>query len=64
MIAGLRGLGLPARYVSGYIRTYTRRPASSAWPAATRSHAWVGCWMGPQFGWIDLDPDQRPDRGR
>ena len=23
---------------------------------ADQSHAWVGCWLGPEFGWIDLDP--------
>ena len=43
MIAGLRGLGLPARCVSGYA---VMRPA----------HAWVGCWLGPGVGWLDLDP--------
>ena len=23
---------------------------------ADQSHAWVGCWLGPQHGWVDLDP--------
>jgi transglutaminase-like putative cysteine protease len=55
MIAGLRGLGLPARYVSGYIRTYPK-PGSKRRPGSDQSHAWVGCWMGPAHGWIDLDP--------
>ncbi len=55
MIAGLRGLGLPARYVSGYIRT---RPPPGIAPrrGVDQSHAWVGCWLGPEHGWIDLDP--------
>ncbi len=55
MIAGLRGLGLPARYMSGYIRTYppaggVKRPGSDV------SHAWVGAWLGAAHGWIGLDP--------
>ncbi|WP_431283793.1 transglutaminase family protein [Humitalea sp. 24SJ18S-53] len=55
MIAGLRGLGLPARYVSGYIRTHTP-PGGVRMRGADQSHAWVGAWMGPDFGWVDLDP--------
>jgi transglutaminase-like putative cysteine protease len=55
MIAGLRALGLPARYVSGYIRTYTP-PGGKRHLGADQSHAWVGCWMGPAHGWVDLDP--------
>jgi len=55
MIAALRGLGLPARYVSGYIRT--RPPAGGTRRlGADQSHAWVGCWLGPEHGWVDLDP--------
>jgi transglutaminase-like putative cysteine protease len=55
MIAGLRALGLPARYVSGYLRT---RPPQGQEPrrGIDQSHAWVGCWLGPEHGWIDLDP--------
>ena len=55
MLCGLRGLGLPARYVSGYIRTRPP-PGGIARRGADQSHAWVGAWLGPQFGWIDLDP--------
>ena len=55
MIAGLRGLGLPARYVSGYLRT-TPPPGQARMRGADHSHAWVGCWLGPAHGWIDLDP--------
>lgn len=55
MIAGLRALGLPARYVSGYLRTYA--PADPAvLRGADASHAWVGVWCGPAIGWIDFDP--------
>jgi transglutaminase-like putative cysteine protease len=55
MISGLRALGLPARYVSGYLRT---RPPPGLPPrrGADQSHAWVGCWLGPGLGWVDLDP--------
>lgn len=55
MISGLRALGLPARYVSGYIRTWPP-PGQPRLRGADQSHAWVGCWLGPQWGWIDLDP--------
>jgi transglutaminase-like putative cysteine protease len=55
MIAGLRCLGLPARYVSGYIRTKPP-PGGQRRLGSDQSHAWVGCWMGPAHGWVDLDP--------
>lgn len=55
MIAGLRALGLPARYVSGYLRTRPP-PGGEALRGADQSHAWVGGWMGPAHGWVDLDP--------
>ena len=55
MIAGLRGLGLPALYVSGYIRTYPP-PGKARLVGADASHAWVSVWCGPAFGWLGLDP--------
>ncbi len=55
MIAGLRALGLPARYVSGYIRTYPA-PGTTGLRGADQSHAWVGAWLGPEHGWVDVDP--------
>ncbi len=55
MIAALRALGLPARYVSGYLRTKPP-PGTIARRGADQSHAWVGAWMGPAHGWVDLDP--------
>ena len=55
MIAGLRGLGLPAAYVSGYLRTIP--PAGKPrLEGADASHAWTRVWCGPEFGWFDLDP--------
>jgi transglutaminase-like putative cysteine protease len=55
MIAGLRSLGLPARYVSGYIRTHPT-PGQKRRLGSDQSHAWVGAWLGPLHGWVDLDP--------
>ncbi|WP_200306892.1 transglutaminase-like domain-containing protein, partial [Paracraurococcus ruber] len=55
MISGLRALGLPARYVSGYIRTRPP-PGQPRRRGADQSHAWVGAWLGPEHGWVDLDP--------
>ena len=53
-IAVLRARGLPARYVSGYIRTY--RAQGDPLRGADASHAWVGVWCGPHLGWLDFDP--------
>jgi transglutaminase-like putative cysteine protease len=55
MVSGLRGIGLPARYTSGYIRTKPP-PGQVKRQGADQSHAWVGCWLGPEHGWIDIDP--------
>jgi transglutaminase-like putative cysteine protease len=54
MIAGLRGLGLPAAYVSGYIRTTPI--GGRRLQGADATHAWVSLWCGPDIGWIGLDP--------
>jgi transglutaminase-like putative cysteine protease len=55
MIAGLRGLGLPAAYVSGYLRTIPP-PGKARLQGADATHAWVSLWCGAQIGWIGLDP--------
>ena len=55
MIAGLRGLGLPAAYVSGYLRTYP--PAGQPrLQGADATHAWVSVWCGSEIGWTGFDP--------
>lgn len=54
MIGCLRSLGLPARYVSGYIESADRDTADEL-VGAEASHAWVSAWC-PANGWIDLDP--------
>lgn len=55
MIAGLRGLGLPAAYVSGFLRTIAP-PGAKRLEGADATHAWVSLWCGPQIGWQGLDP--------
>ena len=55
MIAGLRGLGLPAAYVSGYIRTIPP-PGKKRLKGADATHAWVSVWCGPATGWVGFDP--------
>ena len=55
MIAGLRGLGLPAAYVSGYLRTIPP-PGKPRLQGADATHAWVALWCGDELGWIGFDP--------
>ena len=55
MIAGLRGLGLPAAYVSGYLRTIPP-PGKPRLQGADATHAWVSVWCGGEFGWVGFDP--------
>ncbi len=55
MIAGLRGLGIPARYVSGFLRTLPP-PGQKRLEGADAMHAWVGIWCGAQVGWQEFDP--------
>jgi transglutaminase-like putative cysteine protease len=55
MIACLRGIGVPAGYVSGYLRT-NPRPGQPRLAGADAMHAWVRAWCGPAVGWIEYDP--------
>jgi transglutaminase-like putative cysteine protease len=55
MIAGLRGIGLPAGYISGYIRTIPP-PGKKRLEGADAMHAWVFLWCGEAHGWVGLDP--------
>ena len=45
-IGACRGLGIPARYVSGYL----------AHPGEIATHAWAQVWGGDAVGWVDVDP--------
>lgn len=53
-IACLRSLGLPARYVSGYLET-DPPPGKVKLRGADASHAWVSFFC-PGLGWIQVDP--------
>lgn len=55
MISGLRALGVPAAYVSGYLRT-THGPTETRLEGADAMHAWVLAWCGEETGWVGLDP--------
>lgn len=62
MLAGLRGWGLPARYVSGYLLT-DPPPGQPRLMGVDASHAWVAAWS-PRHGWVEFDPtnDQLADQ--
>jgi len=53
-IGCLRSLGLPARYVSGYLLT-SPPPGQPKLVGADASHAWLSAYC-PELGWIDFDP--------
>jgi transglutaminase-like putative cysteine protease len=53
MIALVRELGIPCRYVSGYL--FHRGNGSEDRSAGDASHAWVEAWL-PELGWIGFDP--------
>ncbi len=55
MIAGLRGLGIPAGYVSGFLRT-NPPPGQQRLEGADAMHAWVRAWCGQHAGWVEFDP--------
>jgi transglutaminase-like putative cysteine protease len=46
-IAAARAIGMPARYVSGYLYTGDTNDAAS--------HAWVDAWLGEEIGWQSID---------
>jgi transglutaminase-like putative cysteine protease len=58
-IACLRSLGLPARYVSGYLLTQPP-PGKPRLIGSDASHAWASVYLfnpdGQGLGWYDLDP--------
>lgn len=55
MIACVRSLGLPSRYVSGYLETMPP-PGQVKLVGADASHAWVSVYCGETIGWMDADP--------
>jgi transglutaminase-like putative cysteine protease len=54
-IAGLRALGIPAAYVSGFLRTLPP-PGRPRLEGADAMHAWIKVWLGETTGWVGFDP--------
>ena len=55
MIIALRHFGIPAAYVSGYLRT-NPPPGKDRLVGADATHAWVNVWCGTSLAWIGFDP--------
>ena len=55
MITALRALGIPAGYVSGFLRT-SPPPGQERLEGADAMHAWVRAWCGGETGWVQIDP--------
>jgi transglutaminase-like putative cysteine protease len=53
-VAALRSMGIPARYVSGYIETMPP-PGEPKLIGVDASHAWCSVWAG-ELGWLHFDP--------
>jgi len=54
MLSCLRSIGLPARYVSGYVLNQVS-PEKKRLSGADASHAWVAAHC-PRLGWVAFDP--------
>ncbi|MDO6585977.1 transglutaminase family protein [Salipiger sp. 1_MG-2023] len=55
MISALREIGVPAGYVSGFLRTLPPE-GQPRLEGADAMHAWVRAWCGPDAGWVEFDP--------
>ena len=55
MIGCLRALGIPAGYVSGFLRT-DPPPGKPRLQGADAMHAWVRAWCGQGACWVEYDP--------
>lgn len=60
-IACLRSIGLPARYVSGYLRTHPPEGRDRL-VGVDASHAWFSLFV-PGAGWVDFDPTNNVQPG-
>ncbi|MBT9384958.1 transglutaminase family protein [Pseudooceanicola sp. CBS1P-1] len=54
-ICALRSLGIPAGYVSGFLRTLPPE-GQERLEGADAMHAWVRAWCGKDMGWVEFDP--------
>ncbi len=59
LIGGLRAMGIPARYVSGYLETIPP-PGRPRLVGADASHAWAQVWTGADWGDLDTTNDVLP----
>ncbi|MBP6701492.1 MAG: transglutaminase family protein [Halioglobus sp.] len=57
----LRSLGIPAKYVSGYIETLPK-PGEKKLVGADATHAWVA-YFCPEEGWVEFDPTNNASAG-
>ena len=55
MIVAARAHGIPAAYVSGYLRTIPP-PGQPRLIGADATHAWATLWCGDELGWVGFDP--------
>lgn len=55
MIVAARAHGIPAAYVSGYLRTIPP-PGKPRLVGADATHAWANLWCGDELGWVGFDP--------
>jgi transglutaminase-like putative cysteine protease len=55
MIGCLRAAGIPAGYVSGFLRTIPPKGQPRV-QGADVMHAWVRAWCGLEVGWVEYDP--------
>lgn len=53
-ISALRSIGIPTRYISGYIQTIPAEGSEKLF-GVDASHAWFSIYV-PDFGWVDFDP--------
>jgi transglutaminase-like putative cysteine protease len=53
-ISCIHAIGLPARYVSGYLETLAP-PGKEKLTGVDASHAWIAAFI-PGMGWVDFDP--------
>jgi transglutaminase-like putative cysteine protease len=57
----LRSMGIPAKYVSGYIETLPK-PGETKLVGADATHAWVA-YLCPDEGWVEFDPTNNTRAG-
>ncbi len=62
-IAALRSVGIPAGYVSGFLRTIPPK-GKPRLEGADAMHAWVRAWCGNDMGWVEFDPTNAMPAGQ